>query len=100
MKNTYVFVCKVLLGIILCASVFWLGGCRYPIQAVDFLGDVVEDVMFFGSGEEFSLPGETEAERRRRWARIKHINRQNMQDDIEKVLLLDKPSRLTKKRIP
>lgn len=100
MKKTSVFGCKVMLGIILCALVFWLGGCRYPLQVADFLGDVVEDVAFLGSGEEFSLPGETEAERRRRWARIKRINRQNMQEDIEKTLLLDKPSKLTDKRIP
>ncbi len=100
MKNTSIFVCKVILGVILCALVFWLGGCRYPVKAADFVDDVFEDVAFLGSGEEFSLPGETEAERRRRWERIERIQRQSMQDDIEKVLLLDRPSKLTGKRIP
>ena len=96
MKNGFVLT---ILGIVLCALVFWLGGCRYPVQAVDFLEDAVEDVAFLGSGEEFALPGETEAERRRRWARIKRIDRQNMEEDMESVLLLDKPSKLTDRRI-
>jgi hypothetical protein len=96
MKNISVLT---ILGVLLCALVFWLGGCRYPVQAVDFLENVAEDVAFLGSGEEFALPGETEAERRRRWARIKRINRQNMQEDMENVLHMDQPSKLTDRRI-
>ncbi len=96
MKNVSVLT---ILGVLLCALVFWLGGCRYPIQVADFLNDVVEDVVFLGSGEEFALPGETEAERRRRWARIERINRQNMQKDMESALHMDEPSKLSGIRI-
>jgi hypothetical protein len=45
-------------------------------------------------------PGETVAEGRRRHRRVRRINRQEMMADIDKVLLLDRPSKLTDKRIP
>jgi hypothetical protein len=48
----------------------------------------------------FAQPGETEAEGRRRHLRNLAVNRQEMMADIDKVLLLDEPSRLTDKRIP
>ena len=77
MKNGSVFVCKVILGIILCALVFLLYGC--------------------GS---YAHLGETKAEVRRRHLRTARINRQELAEDIDKALLLDKPSKLTDKRIP
>jgi len=77
MKNGSVFVCKVILGIILCALVFLLYGC--------------------GS---YAHLGETKAEARRRHLRTARINRQELAEDIDKMLLLDKPSKLTDKRIP
>ncbi len=44
--------------------------------------------------------GETAAEGHRRHKRVLRVNRQEMMADIDKVLLLDKPSKLTEKRIP
>ena len=44
--------------------------------------------------------GETVAQGRRRHRRVLRINRQEMMADIDRFLLLDKPSRLTDKRIP
>ena len=48
----------------------------------------------------YEQPGETAAEGRRRHERVARINRQEMMADIDRFLLLDKPSRLTDKRIP
>ena len=48
----------------------------------------------------FSQPGETAAEGSRRHDRIARINQQEMMADIDTVLMLDEPSRLTDKRIP
>jgi len=47
-----------------------------------------------------SQPGETAAEGHRRHQRVVRINSQETMSDIDKTLLLDKPSRLTEKRIP
>ena len=44
--------------------------------------------------------GETTAQGHRRHRRVLRINRQEMMADIDRALLLDKPSRLTDKRIP
>jgi hypothetical protein len=77
MKNSSFVVCKVILGVILCVLVFLSYGC--------------------GS---FAQLGETEAEARRRHLRTARINQQELVEDIDKALLLDKPSRLTDKRIP
>lgn len=46
-----------------------------------------------------SQPGETTAEGKRRHLRNQRINQQEMMADIDKTLLLDKPSRLSDKRI-
>jgi hypothetical protein len=51
-------------------------------------------------GCSFDQLGETEAEGSRRHDRIARINRQEMMSDIDRFLLLDKPSKLTDKRIP
>ena len=78
MKNVFVFVRKVVLGIILlCALVFLPYGCGSYAQL-----------------------GETEAEANRRHLRNARINRQELAEDIDTALLLDKPSKLTDKRIP
>ena len=76
MKKTYVFVCKVILAVFLCVLVFLPYGCS------------------------FQQPGETVAEGNRRHKRILRINQQEMMADIDQVLLLDKPSKLTDKRVP
>ncbi len=71
MKNAFVLT---ILSAILCALVFWLGGC--------------------------SQPGETMAEGHRRHLRNIRINQQEMMGDIDRATLADKPSKLTDRRIP
>jgi len=44
--------------------------------------------------------GETAAESRRRHKRVMRINYREMLTDIERVYLLDQPSKLTDKRMP
>jgi hypothetical protein len=61
---------------IACMLVTWLAGC--------------------GSGQ----PGETRAEVSRRHDRVQRLNASMMRSDMDKALLLDRPSRLTDKRIP
>ena len=97
MKNIFA---SMTLAVVLCMMVFWLGGCRYPVKAADFVGETVEDVVYLGSGEEFAQLGETEAEGRRRQERIKRLQRQQLMEDIDTFLLIDEPSKLTDKRIP
>ncbi len=53
-----------------------------------------------GCGGFFNQLGETTAEGHRRHERVLRLNRQEMMADIDRVLLLDQPSRLTDKRIP
>ena len=65
------------LATLLCALVFCLGGCRSTEQL-----------------------GETEAEGHRRHLRNLRINQQQMIEDIDTAMLLDEPSRATKKNIP
>lgn len=75
MKSVSIY--RVILSIILCVLVFLPLGC--------------------GS---WAQPGETAAEARRRHKRVLSVNRREMMADIDKLLLLDRPSRLTDKRIP
>ena len=75
MKN--VSVCKVILVVVLCVLFLLPLGCRSYDQL-----------------------GETAAEGHRRHKRALRINRQEMMADLDEVFLLDKPSRLTDKRIP
>ncbi len=72
-----VSVCKVILVVVLCALFLVPLGCKSYDQL-----------------------GETAAEGHRRHKRALRINRQEMMADIDAVLLLDKPSKLTDKRIP
>ena len=45
-------------------------------------------------------PGETRAEVDRRHSRVLRLNNETMLSDLDKVLGLDRPSKLTDKRIP
>jgi hypothetical protein len=76
MKKAYFFICKVILLVFLGTFVFLPFGCS------------------------FQQPGETLAEGHRRHKRNLRINQQEMMADIDRVLLLDRPSRLSDKRIP
>lgn len=44
--------------------------------------------------------GETAAEGHRRHKRVLRLNRQGMMEDLDTFMLLDRPSKLTDKRIP
>ena len=57
-------------------------------------------LVFVTFGCSSGQPGETAAEGHRRHQRVVRINQQEMMADIDKALLLDKPSKLTDKRIP
>lgn len=76
MKSVSVFVCKVILAAVL--GIFFL----------------------LPSGCSSTQPGETAAEGHRRHRRNLRISQQEMMADIDMVLLLDQPSKLTDKRIP
>ena len=71
MKKAFVLT---ILSTVLCALVFWLGGC--------------------------SQPGETMAEGHRRHRRNLRVNQQEMMGDVDRAMLTDKPSKLTDRRIP
>lgn len=77
MKSVSKSLFKVILAVILLILVFMPFGCS-----------------------SFSQPGETAAEGHRRHVRTARINQQEMMADIDAVLMLDRPSRLTDKRIP
>ena len=47
-----------------------------------------------------SQPGETPTEVKRRHAHTLKANREQLMADIDKVLLIDKPSKLTDMRVP
>lgn len=92
---------NLVLSIILCALVFWLSGCGYFVKVDAFLDQLAADVWTLGSDPEAHAQlGETEAEGRRRHIRAARINQQELMEDIDRALLLDKPSKLTDKRIP
>jgi hypothetical protein len=57
-------------------------------------------LMFLPCGCSTKQMGETKAEGHRRHRRNLRLNQQEMMEDIDMVLLLDKPSKLTDKRIP
>lgn len=77
MKSLSVSACNIILAVALLISIFVLFGCS-----------------------SLSQPGETTAEGSRKHHRVARINQQEMMADIDTVLLLDEPSRLTDKRIP
>lgn len=53
----------------------------------------------FAGCKSYAQPGETEAEGRRRHQRNLALNRQQLMADIDMLLLYDKPSKLSDKRI-
>jgi hypothetical protein len=75
-------------------------GCRYAVKAEDTVVEKGTRVAMAGSGEELAQPGESEAEGQRRHQRVWRLNRQMLLSDLDKALLLDRPSKLTDKRIP
>ena len=77
MKIVSVSLHIIILSIILCFLVFLPCGCGF-----------------------FNQSGETIAEGHRRHKRVLRLNRQEMMADIDRVLQLDEPSKLTDKRIP
>ena len=65
---------KLILVLALCAMIFHLAGCAQP--------------------------GETQAEGYIRHRRVSRINQQQMVSDLDSIMLTDKPTRLSDKRIP
>ncbi len=74
MKNKVI---SVILRIVLCVAAFAFVGCTSYEQL-----------------------GETEAEGHRRHIRVMRISRQALMSDIDAVLLIDQPTKLTEKKIP
>jgi len=68
------FLCKAILAIVFCVLAFLLCSCAQP--------------------------GETTSEGGRRHERALRINQSELMSDIDRLLLLDQPSKLTDKRIP
>lgn len=68
--------CKVILGLMFAVLVFLPFGCKS------------------------TQPGETGAEVNRRHDRVARIDGELMRSDLDKFLMLDRPSKLTDKRIP
>jgi ABC-type Fe3+ transport system permease subunit len=77
MKNVSAYLCNVILVVVLSVLVFMPFGCS-----------------------SLSQPGETVAEGHRRQQRTLRINQQEMISDIDTVLMLDRPSRLSDLRVP
>ncbi len=57
-------------------------------------------VLSSGCASWWTYPGETAAEGNRRHKRVVRNNFEQMRADIDMVLLLDRPSNLTDKRLP
>ncbi|MGD2095578.1 MAG: hypothetical protein PVH77_11275 [Phycisphaerales bacterium] len=74
-----VSICKLIVVVILCALFFMPLGC---------------------SSSFYDQMGESAAEGRRRHARTARINRQELMADLDEFFLLNKPSKLTDKRMP
>ena len=77
MKSTNLLIFKVVLIVIVLVFIFLPGGCK-----------------------SYEQMGETAAEGRRRHLRNQRISQQQLMADLDSFLLLDKPSKLTDKRIP
>jgi hypothetical protein len=76
-KSTSFFVVKVILTVVVFVFVFLPSGCS-----------------------SYEQMGETAAEGRRRHIRNSRLNQQQLMADLDSFWLLDKPSKLTDKRIP
>jgi len=57
-------------------------------------------LLWSACGCSSAQPGETATEGARRHKRALAVNQQELMADLDKVLLLDKPSRLTETRVP
>lgn len=91
----------VALAVVLCALVLWLSGCGYVGRGVKAATDLTGKVLTLGSKPDaYAQMGETEAEGRRRHLRTQRINSQQFRADLDELLLLKEPSRLTDQRIP
>jgi hypothetical protein len=77
MKSGFLSWHSIILTIILCVLVFLPCGCGF-----------------------FNQPGETTAEGHQRHRRVLRTNRQELMADIDRLLQLYEPSKLTDKRIP
>jgi hypothetical protein len=73
------------------------GGMSVWILALAMIACVSVSLL---AGCSLRHPGETRAEIDRRHYRTLRLNNEMMLSDLDKVLLLDRPSRLTDKRIP
>jgi hypothetical protein len=76
-KSISFFVFKVVVAVIVFVFIFLPSGCS-----------------------SYEQMGETAAEGRRRHQRNHRINQQQLMADLDKFFLIDKPSKLTDKRIP
>ena len=76
MKNATVCVFRLILLIVFCSFILFIAGCKG------------------------AQPGRTAAEVEQDRIRKKRIEGQQLREEIDKVLLTDKPSRLSDKRVP
>jgi hypothetical protein len=84
-------------------SVVALGSAKRNVRALSVRTlalAFVLGVMVLWSCGCASYPGETVAEANRRHKRVLRANTQMMMADIDTVLMLDRPSHLTDKRVP
>ena len=66
-----------------------------------FMATVLTALFLLACGcGSYAQPGETAADGRRRHLRNERIHQGELMADIDKFLLIDKPSKLTDKRIP
>lgn len=101
MKSAYAYVCSLTLVAGLMTLLLTLGGCGHVVNTGQMVAQAAADVWTMGSAPEaHAQPGESEAEGRRRHARNVRIDQQEMMADIDRVFQLDKPSKLTNRRIP
>ncbi len=77
MKSTNLLIFKVVLTVIVLVFIFLPCGCK-----------------------SYEQMGETAAEGRRRHLRNQRIRQQQLMADLDSFMLIDKPSKLTDKRIP
>jgi len=89
------------LVLVLCVLVFPLGGCGHLVNVAEGVADAAAGVWTMGSEPEAHAQlGETEAEGRRRHARNARISQETLMRDLDRIMLTDRPSKLTDKRIP
>jgi len=71
----------------------------FGLRLFTFAAGVCFAALLLG-GCSWRQPGETRAEIDRRHKRALRLNNETMLSDLDRVLMLDRPSRLTDKRIP